>query len=211
MKKPALFIMILLFSLALAAIESAPSNIVGFVRYQCNAGENFIAMPLDAGYTTVNDLTSEFSQITSVKKWNVTTQQWEIATTLEINTPYLISCNNTMTFYSYGDFNSNAAYNLQTTNTTDANLIMIPLNKGELASAAQLATDITNCNTVSEWISNQQAWKTSTFIASEWENDFTVTVGKVYFVNVTSNTIWPYYPNIQRVDGNETMRGENEK
>ncbi|MDD3050802.1 MAG: hypothetical protein PHR06_06605 [Candidatus Cloacimonetes bacterium] len=183
-----LFLVALVF--CLFAIESAPSNVVGFFRYECLMGDNFIALPL-AGHTSVSELIADYPQITEVKKWDTANQQWQITSTLETGMPYLINCSSDIIVYSYGDITQQPQYSLQTTNSTNANLIMIPLGENTIQTASDLAEDITQCDTVSEWLNDQQAWKTAVNKPEGWENDFEVTGGKVYFININGESIWP--------------------
>ena len=59
MKKILLPLLLILAVGMLAAVESEPSEVVGYVKYDCLVGLNLVAMPMDDGLT----LTSEVGAI----------------------------------------------------------------------------------------------------------------------------------------------------
>jgi hypothetical protein len=56
MKRFILPLMILLFVGSLLAVESAPSEVVGYVKYDCVAGLNLVALPMSQGYTLSSEV-----------------------------------------------------------------------------------------------------------------------------------------------------------
>ena len=84
MKKLLILGMMVLFLSSLIAVESEPSDVVGFVKYECivtsTTNANMVSVVLDNGVTTAQDLAAEIGApgiVDAVSKWDATTQSWE--------------------------------------------------------------------------------------------------------------------------------------
>ena len=78
MKKILLPLLLILAVGMLAAVESEPSAIVGYVKYDCVVGDNFVAMPMVQPYTTTAEFGAVFGEsINTINIWNPTTQTWD--------------------------------------------------------------------------------------------------------------------------------------
>jgi len=61
----------------LAAVESEPSAIVGYVKYPCVQGLNFVALPMDQGYNLVSQVGNTYPDlIEAISYWDASTQSW---------------------------------------------------------------------------------------------------------------------------------------
>lgn len=76
MKKFILPLMLLLLVGALSAVESDPSAVVGYVKYDLLAGYNTIAVPMEQGYALASQVGDAIGA-TAVLHFNASTQEWE--------------------------------------------------------------------------------------------------------------------------------------
>ena len=80
MKKIIILTVALAFIVSAFALESDPSDVVGYVKYECittdNGNENFIALPVATEYTDSEELGTGIGDCTRVTKWDVTNQGW---------------------------------------------------------------------------------------------------------------------------------------
>ena len=84
---------------------------------------------------------------------------------------------------------SHASFNLVTTENTDINHIGLPLNQNDLTTAEELGEDITDCTVVYYWdVAGQGTMGHPIGLPF---NNFAVTPGHAYYVNVTGNSTWP--------------------
>lgn len=80
MKKLLLPLLLLVAFGMLAAVESDPSEVVGYVKYDCIAGLNHIALPMDQGYTMAGEFADEYAgNIDAFSYWDAATQSWMTA------------------------------------------------------------------------------------------------------------------------------------
>lgn len=76
MKKLILPLLLLVAFGMLAAVESDPSNIVGYVKYPCAAGFNTaIALPMEQAYTLASEIGDEYLA-TSMGYWDPSFGFW---------------------------------------------------------------------------------------------------------------------------------------
>lgn len=207
MKKTIALIVILAFATYAFALESLPSETVGFVKYVCvtTAGTdlNAVALPLDAGYINASDLGDDIGVCDVVSKWVTISQGWFSAVRLmpgmwsnnfpvENGYPYQINITSNVDVYIAGDVPTPPTFDLDTTSTTDLNFIMVPLTKSALTMAGALGDDIGVCDVVSKWIPSSQGWFSAVrLMPGMWSNNFSVDIGNPLMVNVTANTTWP--------------------
>ena len=95
----------------LAAVESEPSEVVGYVKYPCVVGDNFVAMPMNDGHTVVSEVTAYYNAtqdiIMSVNIYDPIIQGWSACTNYGGN--YFepdpeISIGTPLFLYSYANF-----------------------------------------------------------------------------------------------------------
>jgi len=78
MKKFILPLLLILTVGMLAAVESEPSAIVGYVKYDCVVGNNFIAMPMVQTIATTTEFGAQFGEsINTINIYNPAAQNWE--------------------------------------------------------------------------------------------------------------------------------------
>jgi hypothetical protein len=192
----------------LAAVESEPSAIVGYVKYPCVQGLNFVALPMDQGYNLVSQVGNTYPDlIEAISYWDASTQSWVASVyypelemwdpdfDVVIGMPLMVSCLNNFNYYSIGDLPTiNAQYSL----IPGLNAIMIPLNKSNLTQASMVGTNIGTLEAVSEWIASTQSWNASVYYPEleMWDPDFDVVIGMPLMVSSLSSTIWPSGPRL---------------
>ncbi|MEJ2627187.1 MAG: glycoside hydrolase family 88 protein, partial [bacterium] len=80
-------------------------------------------------------------------------------------------------------------YQLSTTQTTNFNEIMLPLDKTEINNAAALMAAIPNCDNVARWNNVMQGYEQ--YIPGLSYTNFEVKPGYPYHISVTAETVWP--------------------
>jgi hypothetical protein len=75
MKKLILPLLLLVAFGMLAAVESDPSAIVGYVKYPCVAGYNTIALAMEQGYTMASEV-GDAIPATTVGTWDPAAEIW---------------------------------------------------------------------------------------------------------------------------------------
>ena len=183
--------MMVLFLSSLIAVESEPSDVVGFVKYECittaSTDVNIVCAALDNGVITAQDLANEIGPagvVDAVSKWDVASQSWQQVTYSFIPVPppgawawsgnfditngdvLAINVTEPVDYYCAGDIPADPVYNFTTTPTTDVNPVMLPLSKSNLATAQDLANDIGaagDVDAVSVWDATTQSWQQVTY------------------------------------------------
>jgi len=207
MKKLNLCILALfLFSAFLFGVESDPSEIVGYVAYDCvttaTGSENFIALPMDTGYDMASELGNAYpGQIIAISNWVPATQSWSSAFfsggtwfddyALEPGNAYMISITEAITFYSVGPMVDPIIYNLVTGTTGNDNFIMVPLDRSDLDMASELGDDIGVVNAVSTWVAGTQSWSAAFFSGGTWFDDYGIEIARPLMVGITEAISWP--------------------
>jgi hypothetical protein len=214
MKKMMVSLMLILSMFAFAA-ESAPSATVGYVKYSnvITAGTdfNFMALPVNAGYTNVSTFDLTGTNINSISKWNASTQAWVTATrgafgwsgdyAAVIGEAYYVNAKITHDFIMDGSVVAIPAYNFVITAGTDFNNMMVPLTEPTLTTTALLGADIVNTNSISKYTASTQSWTTSAKGAFGWSNIFATAIADPLRINVTANTTWPTGKAIEAIEG----------
>lgn len=203
--KKLLILLLLLGIVSLYALESDPSDTVGFVKYSCvttsTTNLNFIAMSMEAGYANASDLGAAYSNVNAVSKWDASTQSWTQASAgpfgwandfaLQDGYAYMIGVTANTDVFIAGGMITQPQYNMVTTSTTNLNAIMLPMNRSDLANASDLGGDIGSCDAVSKWEASSQSWTQASAGPFGWANDFAISIGNPYMVGVTANVTWP--------------------
>ena len=160
MKKILLPLLLILAVGMLAAVESEPSEVVGYVKYDCVTGSNLVALPMDQNLNLASDIGMEYTGLTNaISYWDASTQTWYSSVyfpdfemwdpdfTVSPGSVLMIYAISPFSFYSIGNMPaSNAQYSL----IRGSNTIMVPLNKPNLLMASEVGLDIATVNSVSE-------------------------------------------------------------
>ena len=196
MKKLILPLMLLLFVGALFAVESDPSAVVGYVKYDLVAGNNTIALPMDQGFTQASAVGDNIGA-TAIAYFNVTSQAWVPIT----KGPFGWSSNFTVSegqalwatvpsardFYSIGDLPvPEPTYALVAGNNT----IMVPLSKSDLITASLVGNNI-NASAIAYFNKSSQAWVPITKGPFGWSSNFDTSIGDPLWVTTANAGTWP--------------------
>jgi hypothetical protein len=196
MKKFILPLLVLLFVGSLYAVESAPSEVVGYVKYDLVAGNNTIALPMDQPYNLASELGDEIGA-SAVRFFNLSSQEWQSAN----STPFgwtgdfdisnaqalWVSLDAAGTFYSLGAVPETIpSYNLIAGN----NMIMLPLNQGELNMASLVGTSI-GASAVLFFNAGTQEWESANSTPFGWTGDFDTAIGDPLWISTDAAGTWP--------------------
>jgi len=199
MKKLILPLLLLLGITMLMAVESAPSAIVGYVKYDCVAGLNYIALPMNAGYGMASDLANAYPGVMDViNYWDNTTQSWVAANDLGFmwdgdfpvapGNALMVNAVSATPIYSIGAMPAtNASYSM----VAGLNSIMLPLNKGTITLASELGVDVGILDVINYWDNTTQSWVAANDLGFMWDGDFPITIGMPLMANALSSAVWP--------------------
>ena len=185
--------------------ETAPSNVVGefdvSLLTTASTDINEVVLVMETSetqspITTAEELATAIPNCSVVYYWDAAGQGTVgHPTGLPFNNfgvhtgyPYAVSVT-ADGVWSHSGSVEHVSFDLITTAGTDINHIGIPLNQSDLTTAEELAQDITDCSVVYTWdIPGQGTIGHPTGLPF---NNFDVTPGSPYYVNVTSNSTWP--------------------
>ncbi len=204
MKKILLPLLLILAVGMLAAVESEPSAIVGYVKYDMLVGNNLVAIPMECPWQWASELGDSYGGIVDlISYWDATNQYFVTATNLgdfwdgdfEIHTGDVLMLNTSSqtVMYSIGNLPAtNANYNLVPGNNT----VMIPLNLSSFAWSSEVGYDMTagGVDLVSYWDNINQYFVTATNLGDFWDGDFPVSIAMPLMVNAYSPFSWPSAP-----------------
>ncbi|PKN72539.1 MAG: hypothetical protein CVU50_06680 [Candidatus Cloacimonetes bacterium HGW-Cloacimonetes-3] len=198
MKKFILPLVLLLAIGMLAAVESDPSAVVGYVKYPCVAGNNMLALPMVDAYTTANELGDAISA-TTVGYFDTATQLWSTVDAfpwggwsddfaLSNGQALWIYVESDVDFYSLGALPAvQPTYELVIGN----NVVMLPLDKGALNSANLVGDDM-GATTVGYFDGTTQLWSTvDAFPWGGWSDDFATSIGAPLWIYTETEGTWP--------------------
>ncbi len=208
--KKYLFVLLLIVSAGiLLAVESAPSETVGYVKYDCVVGDNLVAMPMNDGSTLVSEAMLAYNgndDINTVNIWDPSNQGWTACTNYGGNyfDPDLsVAPGSVLFFNTYAAFNYYSIGAMPTTNAqydivVGDNTIMVPLNYSSLTMVSELGTSIDPndaINTVNIWDPSNQGWTACTnYGGNYFDPDPEVYIGMPLFINSYSAITWPAGP-----------------
>jgi len=184
----------------LAAVESDPSDVVGYVKYQCLAGNNMIALPLAQAFANASEVGDAIGA-TTVAYFNATAQEWVAIDAfpwggwtddfpVTNGQPLWISVDADVDFFSIGDLPAVPTYNLLAGNNT----IMIPLNRSDLDLASEVGDDI-GATTIAFFDATSQEWiAIDAFPWGGWTDEFNTSIGSPLWISVDSGMTWPAGP-----------------
>jgi len=198
MKKFILPLLVLLFVGSLFAVESDPSEVVGYVKYDLVAGNNTIALPMDQPYAMASEIGDALGA-TTVAYFNADTQLWEgidafpwggwsgeFAVTN--GQAIWVSVDTAGQFYSIGELPSSMpSYTLVAGNNT----IMVPLNRSDLTSATLVGDDI-GASTIAYFNADTQLWEgIDAFPWGGWSGEFATAIGAPLWISTDTAGTWP--------------------
>ncbi|MFO7889501.1 MAG: glycoside hydrolase family 88 protein [bacterium] len=158
---------------------------------------NEIALPIfSSDSVSAKNLMDEINTINSIALWDVSTQGYkQYVPDLDFSnfyihrgTPFHANAKNNRLISLLGKV-ANRTYQLTTTQTTNFNEIMLPLDKTEIKTAAELMEAIPNCDNVAQWNNSIQAYEQ--YIPGVNQTNFEVKAGLPYHISVIAETIWP--------------------
>ncbi|MDD3535825.1 MAG: hypothetical protein PHC50_06765 [Candidatus Cloacimonetes bacterium] len=207
MKRFILPLMLLLFVGTIFAVESDPSEIVGYVKYDCLPGLNFVAMPMVDGNSFTSEVaaiyTADADIIDAINIWSSDTQTWDHAVNygggfwdpdLEVGPGSILYFNSSepFAFYSIGSLpTADAIYNI----VPGLNTIMIPLNKSDLTLTSEVGITIGDgefIDAINIWSSETQTWDHAVnYGGGFWDPDLPVSIGMPLYINSMDSTTWP--------------------
>lgn len=212
MKKFILPLLLLLAIGMLAAVESDPSAVVGYVKYDCVIGDNAVAMPMVQTFTTTTEFGAQFGEdINTIRVWNPDTQYWEDSVNygggfwdpeLPVGTGTVLFFNTTadLAYYSIGALpETNAQYNF----VIGDNAVMVPLNKSDLTTTALVGAtmgDGETVNTIRVFNSGTQYWEDSVnYGGGFWDPELNTPIGTPLFLNSGTEEVWPAAPRAKQL------------
>lgn len=200
--KKMMFVLLLIVSIGfLAAVESAPSSVVGYVKYPCLAGNNLVALPMNAGYVMASDLANAYpGSMDAISYWDASVQDWTAAVDLGgfWDGDYAIGNGSVLMINVLADFNlfslgsmypTNAQYTLLMGNNT----VMIPLNYSSITMAGEAGVAM-GADAVNTWDATVQDWTAAVDLGGFWDGDYAVTIGMPLMANILADTVWPAGP-----------------
>lgn len=197
MKKFILPLLVLLFVGSLFAVESDPSEVVGYVKYDCVAGLNHIALPMDQGYAMVSEFGDAYmGNMDTMSYWDALSQEWVSAFDLGYwEGDFPVQTGSVLMVYALSPFNvysmgqlpaANATYSLE----SGLNDIMVPLNRSDITMAGQIGDEIGLLDAINSWDATGQEW-VAAFNLGYWEGDFEVSIGEPVQVYSFGEATWP--------------------
>jgi len=204
MKRLLVIGMVLVFASSMFALESDPSEVVGYVTYGCETTDgtdlNFIALPMNSGYVMASALGDAIGACDVVNVWDPAGQGWLSASdlgfmwagdfALNAGYSYMVNVTADTDVYIYGGMITQPTYNLVTTDGTDLNSIMVPVTS-IFGMASELGNDIGVCDVVNNWDATGQGWLSASDLGFMWAGDFAIEIGMPLMVNVTADVTWP--------------------
>lgn len=207
MKKFILPLMLLLFVGSMFAVESDPSEVVGYVKYDCLPGYNLVALPMVEAYTTTADVGNAYNAISdvigliymydaSIQDWVASTNfgggYWEPELAVQTGDVLYTYVNEAFAFYSIGDLPATPA---QYTVLPGYNTAMIPLNRSDLTVTSQVGASMgtgEDIGVIYLYDASIQDWVASTnFGGGYWEPELDVAIGTPMYIYSNANLTWP--------------------
>lgn len=187
MKKLILPLLLLVAFGMLAAVESAPSNVVGYVKYPCYTGTNIVAYPMGDDMSAEAALTPYLANMEAIGMWYGNYQSWlsitydvefgEWSGTLPLDNSGIMSLGTTgnFDFYSLGSPQDDITFTLY----PGSNFVYVPLNRSDLNTAEELATEVGSTSSVSWYVNQYHSWGSLTYDVEfgEWSGTQPTSIG----------------------------------
>jgi len=205
MKKFILPLLLILSIGLLIAAESEASDVVGYVKYEClftpNGSNTLIALPMGTQFATASAIGDAYPGIINViTGWNPDNQVWAAASKVgdtwygDFNVypgmSYMVTVTETVDFYSMGDLNAPVEYTLVSNANGSNSLIMVPLNRSDLAEADDLGDDVGVVSVVTKWDNTNQVWTAASKVGETWFGNYGISIAMPLMVTVTEATTW---------------------
>ncbi|MBN2829212.1 MAG: hypothetical protein JXR56_02700 [Candidatus Cloacimonetes bacterium] len=197
MKKVIIPLILLLAVAFLIAVESDPSDVVGYVKYDMVVGRNLIALPMNSGLAMAGNLGNAITGATSVSKWNPATQGWVSSNKVGMmwlnnfavanGEVYMVTTTTAGAYYCAGAMIVQPNYSI----IAGRNTVMVPLDRSDLTMAGTLGAAITGTTSVSRWNEATQGWVSSNKVGMMWLNNFAISIGKPLMITTTAVSTWP--------------------
>ena len=207
MKKLLLPLLLILSFSFLAAVESDPSAVVGYVKYDLVAGNNMVAIPMTCSWATAGALGDSFGTdpgtgaaiVDQVSYWDAASQffisavefggYWEDDFAITTGNVLMLNSYAAATMYSAGTLPPPATYNLVAGNNT----LMVPLNKSSITMAGALGDEMVagGVDQISYWDAASQFFITAVEFGGYWEDDFTIGIAMPLMANAYTPITWP--------------------
>jgi hypothetical protein len=194
-----------------------PSAVVGGVTYTCEANDNgtninVIALPLMPNAVTMaSDLGDYIGTdiVNTISKWDIYSQSWQSASymtgfgwggdfELEAGEAYMVGVLEDCNIVIAGAIPVPREGYLVTGGTTNANFVMLPLNRFGVDTFVELSTDIDAgthiVNSISYWNNLTQNWTSKSWSTEleQWVgNDYDLDIGMPYMFFPTEYVAWP--------------------
>jgi len=205
MKKLILPLLLLVAFGMLAAVESDPSEVVGYVKYDLYAAKNNnIALPMVQTYAMASDVGNAIPGATAVRWWDASASLWRSVTkvlgnwnpttnfAVENGDPLQVYTTTAGPFYSIGDLPASPlpTYVLVAAKN---NMIMVPLDKSALVMASDVGNSIPGCTAVRWWDASASLWRSVTKVLGNWNptTNFATEIGDPLQVYTTTAGTWP--------------------
>jgi len=200
MKKILLPLLLILAVGLLAAVESEPSEVVGYVKYDCLEGLNLIALPMNQGFVNASEVGILLGS-DAVSKFDATLQDW-VSTyddgsgswaedfPVGNGSVLMVYIYAPTSFYSIGSlYDANASYNF----FEGLNTAMIPLNQTSLTLGSLVGVSM-GSDAVSRFDATLQDW-VSTYDdgSGNWAEDFPLSIGSPFMAYSYLPQVWPAY------------------
>lgn len=211
--KKMMFVLLLIVSIGfLAAVESAPSSVVGYVKYPCLTGLNLVALPMNTGFVVASDVANAYpGMMDAINYWDAVGQQWIGAYDLGgfWDPDFAVMPGDVLFINALADFNffslgampaTQASYTL----LTGLNTMMIPLNQSAITLASELGTAVGTLDAINYWDAASQQWIGAYDLGGFWDPDFALAIGNPLFVSSLADGTWPV-----RGRANTNLRSRN--
>ncbi len=205
--KKLLFLLLLLSIGLLAAVESDPSGVVGYVKYELVVGNNTIALPMLGDVrASASSVGNDIPGCGTVRYFDAVNQVWIAANKAPFpphpwgpedfavaqGDPLWITTTTAGNYYSIGNLpDALASYTLYVGN----NFIMVPLDRSDLSLASLVGNDIPGCGTVRYFDGVNQVWiaaNKAPFPPHPWgPDDFATAIGDALWITTTIAGTWP--------------------
>ena len=198
MKKLVLPLLLLLgISMLLAQAVSEPSEVVGYVKYECAPGLNFIALPLNNEFATTEELGAAYPEITSIQKWTGDSWYsvnydidwgWDGSFDLDDSSVLFVGLENPVNIYSLGSVQSTLP---QFDFTVGLNPIYLPLSKSSITDTELLGQELPAITSIQKWTGD--SWYSVNYdIDWGWDGAFDLSIGMPIFISLDSPVDpWP--------------------
>jgi len=197
MKKFILPLLVLLFVGSLFAVESAPSDVVGYVKYDCSPGLNLVALPLNADYDWATMLGVDYPEIVSIQRWTGNSWYavnydpdwgWDDDFAIDNTSVLFIQTSSSMSMYSLGEVPSvTPQFNL----VSGLNTMYLPLNKASITNTEELGVEIPEITSIQKWTGN--SWYAVNYDEDwGWDDLYALSIGMPMFVFIDGTVgQWP--------------------